>query len=379
MKKIFLSGIVGLIFTANLIAQVNKAPNSSFEDVGKIKGAGAIESVLEWYSPEGMEPADVFSTQAKKDEVQVPLNIRGRAETFDGQTYVGLLAYSEREARPRTFIQAKMPKKLIAGKKYCIKMHVMASGISKYTCDNFGMLLSGKASKIKDIEGWELDPQLKYTDNAIINDQTEWVPICLEYESDGTERYITIGNFAPQSSIKTQKMRRPREFKVPQTRDAYYFVDMVSVIALGHLEEPCDCRPLESDKPKLDVVYTKNVSEGIEGTTLEKIEHKVIHFSKNSSDLSDEDKSKVDEVVSLLNEDPTVSIIVTGYSTATEKPEIAEGRAKAIFAYITSVKGIAADRIKYKGIVPERNTDEGPAITDEHADAANRKVEFKAQ
>ena len=379
MKKIFLSGIVGLVFTASLIAQVNKAPNPSFEDVGKIKGVGAIESVLEWYSPEGMEPADVFSIQAKKDEVQVPLNIRGRAETFDGQTYVGLLAYSEREAIPRTFIQAKMPKKLIAGKKYCIKMHVMASGISKYTCDNFGMLLSGKASKIKDIEGWELDPQLKYTDNTIINDQTEWVPICLEYESDGTERYITIGNFTPQSAVKTQKMKRPREFKVPQTRDAYYFVDMVSVIALGHLEEPCDCRPLESDKPKLDVVYTKNVSENIEGTTLEKIEHKVIHFSKNSSDLSDEDKSKVDEVVALLNEDPTVSIIVTGYSTATEKPETAEGRAKAIFAYITSVKGISADRIKYEGIVPEPNTDEGPSITDEHADAANRKVEFKAQ
>tara|TARA_B110000495_G_C23020185_1_gene605093 strand:+ start:664 stop:1803 length:1140 start_codon:yes stop_codon:yes gene_type:complete len=379
MKKIFLSGIVGLVFTASLIAQVNKAPNPSFEDVGKIKGVGAIESVLEWYSPEGMEPADVFSIQAKKDEVQVPLNIRGRAETFDGQTYVGLLAYSEREARPRTFIQAKMPKKLIAGKKYCIKMHVMASGISKYTCDNFGMLLSGKASKIKDIEGWELDPQLKYTDNTIINDQTEWVPICLEYESDGTERYITIGNFTPQSAVKTQKMKRPREFKVPQTRDAYYFVDMVSVIALGHLEEPCDCRPLESDKPKLDVVYTKNVSENIEGTTLEKIEHKVIHFSKNSSDLSDEDKSKVDEVVALLNEDPTVSIIVTGYSTATEKPETAEGRAKATFAYITSVKGISADRIKYEGIVPEPNTDEGPSITDEHAAAANRKVEFKAQ
>ena len=76
MKKIFLSGIVGLVFTASLIAQVNKAPNPSFEDVGKIKGVGAIESVLEWYSPEGMEPADVFSIQAKKDEVQVPLNIR---------------------------------------------------------------------------------------------------------------------------------------------------------------------------------------------------------------------------------------------------------------------------------------------------------------
>ena len=379
MKRMFVSGLVGLIFATNLIGQVNKAPNPSFEEVGKVKGPGAIESVLEWYSPEGMKPADVYTTKTKKAEVQVPLNVRGRAETYEGETYVGLLAYSEREANPRTFVQAKMPKKLIAGKKYCIKMYVMASGISKYTCDNFGMLLSGKAYKMKDIEGWDLSHQLTYTGNAIITDQYEWVPICIEYESDGTERYITIGNFAPQSAVKTQKMRRPREFKVPQTRDAYYFVDMVSVIALGHLEEPCDCRPVEGDKPKLDVVYTKNVSDDIEGTTEEKIEHTVVHFGKNSFELSDEDKSKIDEIVTLLNEDPTVNIEITGYSIASEKPETAEGRAKAVYTYLTKTKGLSTDRVTYKGIAPEANPDEGPSITDDHADAANRKVEFKAQ
>ncbi|MBD79642.1 MAG: hypothetical protein CL840_12050 [Crocinitomicaceae bacterium] len=374
MKKIILSSLVALLFASNLIGQVNKVPNPSFEEIGKVKAPGQIEVVLEWYSPEGMKPADVFTTKTKKAEVQVPVNIRGRSETHDGETYVGVLAYSEREAKPRTFIQTKMAKKLIAGKKYCIKMHVSLSDLSKYGCDNLGMHLGSKAIKAKDIEAWDIEPQLTFTNNAIVSDQFEWVPICIEFEADGTERYITIGNFAPQSAVKTQKMRRPREFKVPQTRDAYYYIDNVSVIAVGHLEEACDCRPVETDKPTLDVVYTKNVSENMEGTTAEKVEHYVVHFSKNSSDLSDEDKSKVDEVVALLNEDPTVSITVIGYSSATETPEIAEGRAKAVFAYLTSVKGVSANRINYKGVVPEVNEEDGPAITDAHAEAEDRRV-----
>ena len=379
MKKRVLSVLFGLALSIGIYAQVNKVPNPSFETIEKkVKDGGQIELVTGWYSPEGMQPADVFTPDAKKEEYQVPTNIRGRAETHDGNSYVGVLAYSEREASPRTFIQTKMEKKLIAGKKYCIKMHLTVSDISKYSCDNVGMFLGSKAIKAKEIEAWDIQPQLTFYNNAIVNDQFEWVPICVEYEADGTERYITIGNFAPQSAVKTEKMRRPRAFKVPQTRDAYYYVDNVSVIALGHLEEPCDCKPVDASKPKLEVVYTKNVSENIEGTTIEKIEHTEVHFSKNSSELSDEDKAKVDNVVALLVEDPTVNITVVGYSAKSENDEVAEGRAKAIFAYMTTIKGIDANRVNYKKVLAE-DDDEESTVIDEQMEAELRKVEFQGR
>jgi outer membrane protein OmpA-like peptidoglycan-associated protein len=377
MKKVLL-GIM-LVSGVNLFAQVNKAPNPSFEEIeGKIKTQGQIDNVVEWYSPEGMEPADVFTTETKKTEVQVPLNIRGRAETKDGNAYVGIRVYSEREAKPRQFIQAKMAKKLIPGKKYCIKMHVMLSGLSKYAINNLGMHLGAKAIKAKDIEAWDITPQLTFTDNAIVDDQLDWVPICIEFEADGTERYITIGNFAPQSAVQAKKMRRPREFKVQQTRDSYYFIDDVSVIATGHLEEACDCRPVD-DTPQLDVVYTKNVSENIEGTPLEKIEHTVVHYSKNSAEITDEDKAKLDNVATLMKEDAAIKITVIGYTSVTEDAEVAEGRAKAVFAYLTSEKGVDASRINYKGVAPELGEDAGPQVSDAHAEAEDRKVEFKGQ
>jgi Tol biopolymer transport system component len=68
-----------------------------------------------------------------------------------------------------------------------------------------------------------------------------------------------------------------------------------------------------------------------------------------------------------------------GYISASEDEEVAEARAKAIFAYMTSVKGIDANRINYRGEVPETDEDEGPQVVDAHAEAEDRKVEFEGQ
>ncbi len=88
-----------------------------------------------------------------------PDNVKGRAESKDGANYAGLMAYSEREAQPRTYIQTKLEKKLLPGKKYCIKMHVQLSDLSKYAIGDLGMYISSKAIKLKDIENYDIQPQ----------------------------------------------------------------------------------------------------------------------------------------------------------------------------------------------------------------------------
>ena len=198
--------MAALLFSVNSQAQVNKAPNPNFENLdGKIKGLGQIEDVQGWYSPLEMEPADVFVTGAKKEVVAIPLNVRGRAETIEGNNYAGILAYSEREAKPRTYLMAKMAKKLVAGKKYCVKMSISLSDLSKYGCDNVGIYLSPKDVKKKLIEEYSITPQVTYFQNRVVSDQFEWSEMCAEYEADGTERYIAIGNFAPQSAVKNSE------------------------------------------------------------------------------------------------------------------------------------------------------------------------------
>lgn len=378
MKKSIFSGVVVLCFLASgVTAQINKITNPDFSDVSKkIKAPGQIEMSMGWYSPEGTPPADLYQEGSKKQEVAIPLNVRGRCESKDGDHYAGFMAYSEREAKPRTYMQTKLPKKLVAGKRYCLKMHVSLSDLSKYATDNIGMYVSAKAIKAKDIDAYDIKPQLTHSGNMIVDDQFDWVKVCQTFKADGTERYVTIGNFAPQSAVKVKKMRRPREFKVPQTRDAYYFVDAISVIAVGHLEEPCDCQVVPESGPELEVVYTKNVSAELEGTPQEIIEHTVIHFQKNLYGINDHDKEMVDNVAKLMSENADISIELIGHTAAAELEKLADDRAKAIYTYLTTDKGVDANRIDYKGVGYAEPKSEGE---DAHANAENRRVEFKVK
>ena len=171
-------------------------------------------------------------------------------------------------------------------------------------------------------------------------------------------------------------MRRPREFKVPQTRDSYYYIDAVSVIALGHLEEPCDCKIKEADGPNLDVVYTHNVSEGIEGTTEEKIEHIVVHFDKGASTLSEGDRAKADDAAALLLANPGLKIMVVGHTAEAEDYDLSIARAKSVFTYLVTQKKVNANSVDYAGKGFDEPKNPG---NDAHANAENRRVEFKVK
>ena len=378
MKRIVGVGLFGLILSSlGLNAQVNKIVNPNFDEVTKkIKDLGGVENSVGWYSPLEMEPADIFLTELKKGPVMIPENIRGRAETVEGSNYAGILAYSEREAQPRTYLVNKMEKKLVAGKTYCVTMHLSLSDLSKYSCDNVGIYISSKDIKKKNIEEYSITPQITYHENGLVDEMFDWVKICGKYEADGSERYIAIGNFAPQSAVKTGKMRRPREFKVPQTRDAYYYVDAVSLVALDHLDQPCDCAVKDAEGPQLDVVYTKNVSEGIEGTVTEKIEHVLVHFDNNSKTLNESDKMKADEVASLLAEDPTLNIMIIGHTSEAEEYDLSIERAKGVYTYLVTTKKIDANRLDYAGKGYDEPKAEG---NDGQSNAENRRVEFQVK
>ena len=374
MKNSIVAAALALILGVSATAQVNKIPNPNFDNVDKkIKAPGQLTLALEWYSPEGTPEADLYEVDAKKQTVSVPLNVRGRCETKEGEHYAGFMAYSEREASPRTYLQTKLPKKLVEGKRYCLKMHVQLSDISKYAVDNIGMFLGSKAIKAKDIEAYDISPQLTHSGNLIVEEMFDWVQVCQPFTADGTERYVTIGNFAPQAAVKSKKMRRPREFKIPQTRDGYYFVDAVSVIALGHLEIPCDCQVIPETGPELDVVYTKNVSTDIEGTPEEKIVHMVIHFKKNLAILGSQDKATADDVARILTNNPNMNIELVGHVAQIELEEVAANRAKAVYTYLVTEKAIDANRINHRGDAYNNPKVDG---MNAQANAENRRVEF---
>src|SRR5690606_21385660 len=148
---------------------------------------------------------------------------------------------------PRSYIQTKLTKSLIAGKSYCVKFHVSLADLSKYANNGIGVHFSTGKIKQADIAEGTIVPQVTKPGNPIINEMGTWAPVCTEYLADGTEKYLTIGNFAKQEEVLTEKMKRPREFTQPQIRGAYYYIDEISVVAVAHLSSPCMCEEKSSD------------------------------------------------------------------------------------------------------------------------------------
>lgn len=102
-----------------------------------------------------------------------------------------------------------------------------------------------------------------------------------------------------------------------------------------------------------------------------------IFFEFGKAELKQESFTELDRVVTLLNDNPSMSIEIAGHTdnvgSDADNLKLSQDRANAVVAYIVS-KGIPASRIVAKGYgesvaIADNNTEEGRAV--------NRRVEFK--
>lgn len=106
---------------------------------------------------------------------------------------------------------------------------------------------------------------------------------------------------------------------------------------------------------------------------------KNVFFGTNETTLKPESIVELDQVVSLLKENPSVKILITGHTDNIGKPEdnlkLSEGRALSVVNYLVS-KGISKDRLAHKGFgatkpLANNDTEEGRA--------KNRRTELEVQ
>ena len=125
-----------------------------------------------------------------------------------------------------------------------------------------------------------------------------------------------------------------------------------------------------------DSTYEKNIAlQPIEVNAT--IILKNIFFDVNKFDLKPESQAELDDVVKLLNDNPTIKIEISGYTDDVGKPNdnllLSNNRAKAVVNYLIS-KGIAVQRLTSKGYgetqpIADNKTEEGRAM--------NRRTEMK--
>lgn len=128
-------------------------------------------------------------------------------------------------------------------------------------------------------------------------------------------------------------------------------------------------------KPSPDSTYTIDI--GLQPiTTNASVVLNNIFFGINRFELEPESVAELDRVVALLNDNPAVKILISGYTdnsgNAADNLTLSRNRAKAVVDYLIS-KGVHASRLQYKGYGAERPMSDNGT---EEGRAANRRTEL---
>ena len=366
--------MLSLISTVSF-SQTNLVPNPTFEKVEKkIKGKGEIKVATPWTSPT-LAQADLYVAKNKNYDISVPENSYGEEKPMKGSGYAGIMAYSYKNKFPRSYLQVQLTETLEEGKQYCVTYNVSLADLSKYACNHLAVAITDKAITANNSDVLKFDSYIESRKLKIYETQFYWTPVCGVFTAKGGEEYLTIGNFYENMDKykDLKKVKRPRGFTKPQTYDAYYYIDNVSVVALEESKK-CDCdvtpgmenaetitKDFSSDKSinttTLKIINTDGTSMtngGVDSAAVvndensasnEEVDGMVISFSEGKYDV-DASVAKLDRIVAYAKENPNATIGVTGYIDASESniDKLDGRRVGAVYKYLVS-KGVKKEKI----------------------------------
>lgn len=179
-------------------------PNPSFEENSQCPGSfGEIENAIFWVNPTSATP-DYFNICSTTPDCQIPINFYGNQTPHTGEAYAGIALYYDPNIiqNYREYIQVSLIQELEQSKYYCFSFYYSYAGKKTFgITDNIEVFISTNSPS--NFTGWppeplqNIIPQLK-TDIAI-DDTTNWILFSALYQSQGGEKYITIGNFKNDS------------------------------------------------------------------------------------------------------------------------------------------------------------------------------------
>jgi hypothetical protein len=164
--------------------------------------------------------------------IGVPYNYFGYQNPNSGLAYAGISFFVNNSGHPnsgREYIEVPLISPLEQGKKYAVAFYISLSNNSAYAVDAIGAYLSIDSVLYNGYYYPPLPyfPQIFNTVGNVIRDTTNWVMISGEYIADGGEKFLTIGNFNPDSTTAIDSSLNPNGYSW-----SYYYIDDVSVILM---------------------------------------------------------------------------------------------------------------------------------------------------
>lgn len=331
----------------------NLVPNGSFEN--RRKKGNNIKQAIPW------------NQIASVDYYQKPLDNDTTAEkgAKDGDCYAGL----RYQKKYKEFLQVKLAESLHRGSTYEFEAYIRLAFWSNAVLKSFGVLFSkaGYSGHGSAMKANMIDSVAKK--NGFYG-SFKWIRIHGFYKADGGEKYITIGNFSPQIKKDLQRMNVLK----PGFKEAYYFVDDVSLYRRKEPEEYIETIIVGPDKKKFEEDSVLAVKSDLK--IGDKVALQNITFNPGSYYITPESHVELNKLAQYLIRNPDITIQINGHSDNSgmkfKNQKMSEYRAREVFEYLIR-KGVQ-NKMLFKGYgssnpIASNETDDGKA--------KNRRVEFE--
>lgn len=239
-----------------MFGQYNLVKNYSFEINDSCPSLstytdGSISYCHDWFQPNlAINSSDYFNSCVTDTEfLGAPYNYYGFQQGRTGNAYGGIYLGSLSAGGDvgREYLEGELNDSLTGGKKYLVKFYVSLPNKVRIPCDAMALYLSNSPLLYTDslMHRIPVTPQVSNPTNNILTDTTSWMEISDTIIANGGEKYLTIGNFVPDSQIHSVTYNYP----TPQLM-SYYFIDDVYVIPVDSLLTSISDRDLSSNEVK---------------------------------------------------------------------------------------------------------------------------------
>lgn len=197
----------------------NLVNNPSFEILSSCGYQATL--AVSWVSPTQAGTSDLYNSCTPN---RIPSNGNYYQWPKTGNSFTGIFSI-EPTYPVREYLHSHLISPLIGNNIYYIKFYAVLSNFSKDASNNLAMYLSSNSIYQSGATNFLLNytPQIQKFNNPIIADTLNWVEISGVYQANGTENYITIGNFNNNATTITKVVDSSK------TYGAYYFIEDVSV------------------------------------------------------------------------------------------------------------------------------------------------------
>lgn len=369
-----LTGLV-LKFNVPVVLSQNLVPNSSFEELIDF----TIKNDSGWHKVQGSDTPDYFNLSDYSHR-KVFDDYLGGTVPKTGNGFVGIFCYRVHPGRNvyniREFIETPLVRELKKDSLYRVEVSLCLDKESNIAIKNFGVLFSDYSKQAdKDLKLSSLKPQIEFN-SSYLDSIKNWITLQSFYRAEGTEKYLTIGNFKSDRNTMTRKIRpvvekgkRKKWDLESGEKSTYYYVDDVII----ETAEEMDRIPV-ADYKKEDLTDTFNINEIKVDTS---IILKNIFFEFDKWDLLPESYNEINKLYHLMYTNPTVRIKLEGHTdnmgTYDYNLRLSLKRVGSVAGYLIR-NGISPDRIELAGYsysypIASNDTAEGRQL--------NRRVEFK--